>query len=119
MWATTGGSEPLVRRLKGCHTEIDNLDIAIAVQENVLRFEVAMADIETMAVRQSSDHLAKNTYRLWFWKTTVGCYVFEKLSAFNVLKDKVSGMQCQFKIFDQLLVLRGTVHPYSPTRHRD
>ena len=51
MWATTRGSEPFVRRLKGCHTEIDYFDVAIAVQEDVLGFEIAMADIETMAVR--------------------------------------------------------------------
>ena len=51
MWATARSGEPLVRGLKSCHTEIDNFDIAIAVQEDVLRFEIAMADIETMAVR--------------------------------------------------------------------
>lgn len=50
MWATARGSEPLVRRLKGCHTEIDNFDVAIAVHEDVLGLEIAMADIETMTV---------------------------------------------------------------------
>ena len=51
MWATTGGSEPLVRRLKGGHTKIDNFDVAIVVHEDILRLEIAMADIEAMAVR--------------------------------------------------------------------
>ena len=50
MWATTRGSEPLVGRLKGCHTEIDDFDVVVAVHEDVLWLEIPMADIEAMAV---------------------------------------------------------------------
>jgi hypothetical protein len=39
----------------------------IRVEKNILRFQVSMADIESMAVPKPSDDLAKQTHGLFFW----------------------------------------------------
>jgi hypothetical protein len=53
--------------LKRSHTEISELDIVIPVEEDVFRFQVAMADVESMAVPKTSDDLAEQTHSLLFW----------------------------------------------------
>ena len=84
MWTATGCIEPFVCGLKGCHSEVHDLDIAITIHEDILRLEVAMTDVEAVAVGQASDHLAKYAHGLWFWETAIGGYVIEEFSAFYI-----------------------------------
>ena len=59
MWTSARSIEPLVGRLKCSHTEVHDLDIAIAIHQDVFWLEVSMANVEAMAVGETRDHLTK------------------------------------------------------------
>ena len=54
-----------------------------------------MTDIETVAIRQTSDQLAEDTNGFWFWQAAVGGYMIEQFAAFHILEDKVSADNCK------------------------
>lgn len=77
--------------LQYSHTEIDNLDIAVAVQKDVLRLQVSMADIETVTVGQSSEDLAKEANGFVLWELAVRRDMVEQLATIDVFEDNIPG----------------------------
>lgn len=80
----------LVIGLKSSHAEISDLDVQIAIHENVFRLEISVADVEPMAIRQSSEDLSQYADSLLFWKITIPSHMIKKLATLNVLQDEVS-----------------------------
>ena len=89
MWASAGGVEPFVGRLKCSHTEVHNLDVPITIHQDVFWLKVSMANVETVAVGETRDHLTKYADSFRFRKTPMFNYVVEQLAAFDELQDKV------------------------------
>jgi hypothetical protein len=65
----TGRLEELPTIFPRSHSKIRDLDIFVARQHDILRFQVSMTDTEPMAVIQSSDYLLEIFGRLVWWET--------------------------------------------------
>lgn len=72
MWAPAGGLEPFVRRLESRHSKIHNLDVVIPVQQDILRFQISMTDIEPMTIRQAGDELPEYADSFCFREKSMG-----------------------------------------------
>ena len=75
MWASAGGVEPFIGRLQGSHTEVYDLDVPIAIHQNVFWLKVSMANVEAVAVGETRDHLTKYADSFRFRKTAIFTYV--------------------------------------------
>ena len=51
MRATTSRGQPFIRRLKRGHSEVNYLDIARTIHQNIFWLEIPMADVEAMTIR--------------------------------------------------------------------
>ena len=89
MRTSAGRIEPLVGRLKRSHTEVHDLDIPVAIHQDIFWLEISMANVEAMAVGETGDHLTEYAYSFRFWKTAIFGYVVKQLAAFDKLQDKV------------------------------
>lgn len=75
------------------HAEVGHLDVALGVEQEVLRLEVAMADVESVAVIDRVDDLLEVVHRLGFLQPATRDEVVEELAARNVLHDEVANEQ--------------------------
>lgn len=83
-----------------CQAKVRNLDVTINIDENVLRFEVAINDIEIMEVLDPEQNLAKIKLGQFFRKTFKFAQVEEDFTACADIDNK-----------EQLvLILEGPVH---------
>lgn len=89
VWTSAGGIEPLVGRLKGSHTEVYDLDIPIAIHQDIFWLEVSMANVEAVAVGETRDHLTKYADSFRFRKTAIFGYMVKQLATFDEFQDKV------------------------------
>jgi hypothetical protein len=62
-------------------TEIGDLNVEIIIEKHVLRFQVAMDDLETMRVLDTRNELLEEAARLMFWHAAICDDVVEKLPA--------------------------------------
>jgi hypothetical protein len=46
-------------KIQRCHAKVRDLDVLLLVEKEVLRLEISMADVEPMAVVETSDDLLK------------------------------------------------------------
>lgn len=87
---STARLQQLSTALEGGHSKVGDLDVLLAVEEEVLGFEIAMANVEAMTVVHSRDDLLEVVQRLVGVKTTARDEVVEQLAAFDVLHDEVA-----------------------------
>lgn len=91
MRATAGCGKLLANGLQCSHAKIDKLDRhGISVQQNVLGLEVAMVDIDTMAVNQGRDYLAEDMDGMDLNQSMLLVDIAEQLAAFDKLHDEVT-----------------------------
>lgn len=87
MRTTTTGFEELVPiRLVGSHSEVGDLDLLFFAEEKVFRFEVAMTDVELVAVVDAADDLSEVGEGFGEVETALGDEVVEELSTLDVLE---------------------------------
>lgn len=84
MWAAAGSVQPVATWLKCSHAEVGELDVVSGVEEDVFWLQVAMADVEAMAIAQSGDYLPKQADSFLLWEGTLLRDVVEKFSAVDV-----------------------------------
>ena len=85
----TRGAEHVVLPLPDGHAEVSHLDVAVAVEEKVLRLKVAVGDVETVAVVDGGDDLLKVAEGFGGGQAALLTEVLEELPAFDVLEDEV------------------------------
>lgn len=89
MRAATAGAEERVAAFPSSHTKVGDLDVLVAVEEQVFRLEVTVSDVETMAVIDGVDNLLEVVDGLGNGETTAGNEVVEQFAALKVLHDEV------------------------------
>jgi hypothetical protein len=77
-------------RLKSSHSEVSKLDIVVSIEKDVLGLQIAMADIESVAIPEGGDYLAEQSNSFFFGERSVVGNVVEQFTSLNVLEDKVS-----------------------------
>lgn len=75
--------------LERSHPEISDLDLLLLVEQQVLGFEVAVADVELVAVVDAADDLAEVVERFADVEPALGHEVVEELAALDVLEQEV------------------------------
>lgn len=91
MGAAARCGELLSSRLQSSHAKVDQLDChGISIQQYVLRLEVAVVNIDSVAVDQGCDDLAEDMYSVDFDQAALFVDVTEELAAFNKLHDEVA-----------------------------
>lgn len=80
--------------VKGRHAKISNLDLEICRDEDILGLQIAMADVEGMAICDGTDDLSEEVDGDLLTKSTLGIDECEQVSLVNVLKNEVSE-RCQ------------------------
>lgn len=78
--------------MKRCHAKICNLDFGIRSDQDILRFEIAVADVERMAVGDGTDYLAKEVESVWFRKGSTAVDEGEEVAMVDILENEVTGM---------------------------
>lgn len=91
MRATTGSPKHTitVALLPGGHTKVSDLDVLVAVEQQVFWLEISVGNIEVMAVVNSSDDLLKVNQSFRSRKSSVFANIVEELPAFYVLQNQV------------------------------
>ena len=82
--------EQLPASFKSGHPKVSNLDVLFSIKEQVLWLEVAMADVEAMAVVETRDNLLEVVQRFVGVQPTARDEIVEQLAAFGVLHDEVA-----------------------------
>lgn len=90
MRTSTTRLQQLFPSLPGRHSEIRDLDVLVRVEEKVLRLEISMADVESMAVVDGVDDLLEVVESLLGRESTSRNQVVEKFSSGNVFHDQVA-----------------------------
>lgn len=78
-------------RLESSHAKICKLDIVVPVQQDVLRLQVTMANVESMAVSKTGNDLTEETNGFLFWERAILGNVVEQFTSFHILKNKIPG----------------------------
>lgn len=89
VWAAAARLEELAAALESGHAKVGNLDVALAVEEQVLGLEVAVADVEPVAVVDARDDLLEVVQRLVRAELALLHEVVKQLPAGHVLHDQV------------------------------
>jgi hypothetical protein len=74
------------------HTKVCDLDILVLVEQQVLGLQIAVADIESVAIIDGEDDLLKVVQGLAWWQAASPYKVVEQLATRNVLDDEVARM---------------------------
>lgn len=76
--------------LDACHTKIGDFDLAKFVDEDVLWFDITVADIKGVTVLHSTKHLAKIKHGLIFPQRTMFVDETEQIALLNVFQNEVT-----------------------------
>lgn len=74
-------------KFQSSHTKISNLDALVLIEEKVLGLEVAVANVELVAVVDTRDNLTKVSERFGDIKTTFGDKMVEEFASFDVFEE--------------------------------
>lgn len=74
----------------GSHSEVGNLDVTVAIEQQILGLKVAMSDVESMAVVHGRYNLLKIMESFVYGKSSARYKVIEEFASFDILDDKVS-----------------------------
>ena len=77
--------------LKSSHSKIGDSNVHVFRQENVLRLEVAMANVELVAVRDGTQHLPEVLHRFGLRQAFAVDDVFEELAVVGIFEHEISG----------------------------
>lgn len=80
----------MTSRLESGHAKICELDVTIFVEQDVLRLEVSMADVVSMAVRKTRNDLAKQADSFFLGQSSPAGDIVEEFSPRNIFKDEIS-----------------------------
>lgn len=80
--------QPLARLPRG-HAKIGDLDVFVAVQQQILGFEVAVANVEAMAVVDGVDDLLEIVQSFRYGQAAAFDEIVKQLAAGNILHDEV------------------------------
>ena len=88
--AARSAQEPAAR-LQCSHAEVDQLDLeATSVQKDVLGFQVAVVDVDAMAIEQGGNDLSEQIHDFDLFQPSALLDIMKKLSSFDMLHDQVS-----------------------------
>lgn len=93
MRTSTTSFQQLTSSFEGSHTEVGDLDVLLFVEEEVLGFEISVTNVESVAVIYSRDDLLKVVKGFVGVQLAALDEVVEKLSAFDVFHDEVTGKE--------------------------
>jgi hypothetical protein len=82
--------EQSVTGLESSHTEIGDLDVLLSIEEQILRLEIAVADVEAVTVVHASYDLLKVSRCLVGWQSALRHQVIEQFSTLDKLEHKVA-----------------------------
>lgn len=85
MRTATAGFEQPVAGLEGRHAKVGNLDVSLGIEQQVLRLEISMTNVEAVAVVHPSYDLLEVPRRLIRRESTLRHQVVKQLAAFDVL----------------------------------
>ena len=91
VWAPTRGLQQTVSRacLPRCHAEIGDFDVAVAVPQEVLRFEIPMGNAKPMAIIHRRNDLLKTRQCLRGREPSARAQIVKELAAVDVFEDEV------------------------------
>lgn len=81
--------EQLTSSFERGHSEIGNLDVLLLVEEEILRFQISMTDVETVAVVDSGNDLLEIMESFVGVQLATFDEVVEEFPSFDVLHDEV------------------------------
>ena len=87
--AATCGEKHVVSPLPDRHAEVCDLNVFVAVEEEVLGLQVAVRDVEAMAVVDSRDDLLEVAEGFLGGEAALAAQVVEELAALDIFKDEV------------------------------
>jgi hypothetical protein len=89
--ASAGGSE-LVRwtLLYGRHAKVSNFDLTSLGEENILRLEISMANVERVAIVKCANDLSEIEYGFWLREAAHSIDVVKEITVLNELEDEVT-----------------------------
>lgn len=91
MGAPARSSQPVAwTLLDGSHAKIGDLDKAVARNENILGLQIAVANVEGMAIVESADDLSKEPNRFFLVEVLVGIDVLEKVALVHILQHEIA-----------------------------
>ena len=91
VWTTTRSSQPVRWTLLDAgHAEISDLGFSALADENVLWFEIAVTDVEGMAILDGTKHLSEQIHCMLFIKRATSVNHREQITPLYVFKDKVA-----------------------------
>ena len=105
------GLAHFIRIVHGAPPEVAELDVEVFVQEDVLRFQVAMHDVPAMDVLQGQRRLIKELHLLQLGNVPlVLVEIAEEIAVLGILKEKVESAV----LFDEILELDdvGMIEPH-------
>jgi hypothetical protein len=95
---TAGGAQRVVRTLlQRRHAEVGNLDLACAIQQDVLGLEVSMTDIVRVAVAYGAHDLPEQKDGVFLRYRTTGVDEVEEIAFFDVFEQQITGIQVSEK----------------------
>lgn len=91
MRATTGRLESVVWALvECCHSKVGDFDVQIFVQQNVLRLQVSMADIEGVAIANGAENLPEVLHCFLLFQPSLFRDLRKKFAIVHKLENQVS-----------------------------
>lgn len=92
MWTPTSRSQLMVWALvQRRHAKVGNLDLAVRFQQDILRLQIAMANVERVAVFKCAHDLAEVEYGFLFIEGAVPVDELEQISLFDIFGDQITG----------------------------
>lgn len=91
---TASGLQFLIVLVECSHAEINDLDVSVLRKEYVLRLEVAVANVEGVAVFHGAHYLAKDVYGVVLAQGTILVDPREHVPRLAILEDDIAGHTC-------------------------
>lgn len=88
--ATGRGKLVVVGLVESRHTKVGNLDLEIGRDENILRFEVAVADVERVTVGNGTNDLPKEVERDVLGQPSLAIDKCEEVALVDILEDQIT-----------------------------
>lgn len=76
-----------VSLMQGSHAKVGNLDLVIGGDQNILRLQVAVADVKGVTIRDCANHLSKEIDRDFLSQSSSGINKSKEVALIDILEN--------------------------------